>query len=65
MDKLDKIIIELVSLWFVLYARKKERNKQMRKVLHTVYRLSIDQPLNVRFRVSVGATHQTTILFWG
>lgn len=41
---------------------KKERKKL---ASHTVYRLSIDQPLDVRFRVSVGSTHKTAVLIRG
>lgn len=32
---------------------------------HTVHRVSVDQPLDVRFRVSVGPTHKTAVLIRG
>ncbi len=54
-----------------LLANKKAKMRKERKTsfkilaIHTVYRLPIDQPLDVRFRVAVGPTHQTPILIRG
>lgn len=33
--------------------------------VRTVHRLSIDEPLDVRFRIAVGSTHQAPILIRG
>ena len=31
----------------------------------TIYGSSVDQPLDVGFRVSIGPTHQSPVLIWG
>lgn len=41
------------------------RKEEQCDIVHTVYRLSIEQPLDAGFRVPIGSTHQAAVLLRG